>query len=46
MSVPLMFLMTWLLLGMVTTMSAWAAMSDELELALEEESEEIQGALR
>ena len=46
MSVPLMFLTTWLLLGMVTTMSAWSSMADELEIALGEEEEDIRGVLR
>jgi hypothetical protein len=46
MSLPLMFLTTWLLLGMVTTMSAWSSMGDELELALGEEEEELRGVLR
>ena len=36
----------WLILGMITTSTAWSLMRDELEMALGEEDEKQQPALR
>jgi len=36
----------WLIFGMMTTLSAWTLLSDELEMALSQEEEDQQPALR
>jgi hypothetical protein len=46
MNVPLTVLFFWLMLGMITTMSAWMTMPEELESAIGLEQEDMQPVLR
>lgn len=46
MNIPLVASFVYLLFGMLTTLSLWSSLSDEIEAALEQEEEELQPALR
>lgn len=46
MNLPLSLLFFYLVLGMITTSSAWSVMPDEIESAIGLEEEEMQPALR